>query len=455
MATLIGGGYVVTMNASRDVHDGGFVLLGDDGRIAAVGPGDQQPRGFHGERIDAAGMIVLPGLVNAGHRPWQHLAMGLAAGTDEALLPIIEGRLGAEDLGLAARLAAFELASGGVTTVLHHLPRRADAARLSAAASPFAAAGMRQLLGIDFAANGASAAEAALGFCNADASGRTLLALTIASDPVSLASGRIAERTLEDAYGFARRHGLRIVTAPGGKTEPAQWSAALRRSGRSAPMHLMELGLLDDHWLLEGVERLGSTDLALLKESGCSVAATPLAEAVLGRASTHWAELARSGVPCAIATGGPAFSCTVDMVEEMKAMLLLQNTLRLDPASMSAEAVLEMATLGGARALGLAHEIGSLEAGKRGDVAVFDLRQPHLQVSHKPISTFVCCARGRDAHAVFVDGRAVHRAGGSVLVEDDLAVEALGRRALLLGDARAHGGHVASTSAPGAVEATA
>lgn len=444
MATLIHGGYVVTMNTTREVFAEGYVLFGERGRIDAVGPMSAAPAGFAGERLDARGMIVVPGLVDAGHRPWQHLLMGLGAAGDSALLDAAQRLLSADDLAVAATLAAGELASGGTTTVLHHVPQQADADRLQAATAPFAAAGLRQLACIDFAASGLAAAEAALDRCAGLAAGRTGLALAVAADPVSMAQRRVDEATLASAYAFARQHRLRIASDLSGDADDAQWAAAHRAHGRSAPVHLMELGLLDERWLVGGLQRLQAADLMLLRESGCAAVATPLSDAARGQASAHWTELARAGVACALGTGGPAFSGSADMVEEMKAMVLLQNTLRLDPGAMSTESVLEMATLGGARALGLEQEIGSLEPGKRADVAVFDLRGPHCQVSHKPVSTFVCCARGQDAFAVFVDGRSVHRAGQARIDEAALGA-GLARRAALLARARAQ---LAGTASP-------
>jgi len=174
-------------------------------------------------------------------------------------------------------------------------------------------------------------------------------------------------------------------------------------------------------------DRLSATDVLLMRESGCHAVATPIADAVRGQGPSVWTDLARMGVPCALASDGPALSCTVDMVEQMKAIVLVQNAVRLDPSSMSAEAALEMATLGGARALGLAHEIGSLEPGKRADIAVFDLRGPHFQTVHKPISSFVCCARGGDVSVVLVDGRIVWQDGRPVAAWDPTALARDGR----------------------------
>jgi 5-methylthioadenosine/S-adenosylhomocysteine deaminase len=247
----------------------------------------------------------------------------------------------------------------------------------------------------------------------------------------------VHEREIAAAYAFAMAHRLRLTSNIAAGNDPPAWEAAMRKTGRTSVMHMMELGVLDAHWMLVHGDRLSDTDVLLMRESGCHAVAAPIAEAVRGQGPAVWTALARAGVPCALASDGPALSCTVDMVEQMKAMVLVQNAVRLDPTSMSAEAVLEMATLGGARALGLEDVIGSLEAGKRADIAVFNMRGPHFQAAHKPISGLVCCARGNDAHVVLVDGRIVWQHDQATSDWDPAVVahEGLKRGARLLGRA--------------------
>jgi 5-methylthioadenosine/S-adenosylhomocysteine deaminase len=102
---------------------------------------------------------------------------------------------------------------------------------------------------------------------------------------------------------------------------------------------------------------------------------------------------------------------TVDMVEQMKVCALMQHVRHLDPTRMPVERTLEMATINAAKALGLEAEIGSLEIGKRADIAVFDLARPHVGVLHRPLSSLVCAGKGTDARAVLVDGEVVYRSG--------------------------------------------
>jgi 5-methylthioadenosine/S-adenosylhomocysteine deaminase len=102
---------------------------------------------------------------------------------------------------------------------------------------------------------------------------------------------------------------------------------------------------------------------------------------------------------------------SVDMVEQMKSAILMQHVRHLDPTRLPAERTIEMATINGARALGLETEIGSLEPGKQADIAVFDLDKPYVGVLHRPITSFVTAGKGSDAKLVMVAGEAVYRDG--------------------------------------------
>jgi 5-methylthioadenosine/S-adenosylhomocysteine deaminase len=411
MPSLILHAHVVTMNATRDVFDDGYVLVADDGRIAGVGPAAQAPAADGHTVIEARGMIAIPGLVNAHQHLWQHLMMGAPPLAGHVMQHPTAASLQPGDLRTAATLAAAEMLAGGTTCVLHHMLPGSDPQALADTIEPLAAFGMRQTVAIDHPTADPAALEAArVRWHGADA-GRVRLALHVATDVSAVARGRVHERDIAAAYAFAMAHGLRLTTLATSGESSVAWESAMARAGRSGVMHMMELGVLDSRWMLVHADRLSATDVSLMRESGCHAVATPIADAVRGQGSSTWTALARAGVPCALASDGPARSCTVDMVEQMKAMVLVQNTVLLDPTAQSAEAALEMATLGGARALGLDHEIGSLEPGKRADIAVFDMRGPHFQAMHKPISGLVCCARGSDVHMVLVDGRIVWRDG--------------------------------------------
>jgi 5-methylthioadenosine/S-adenosylhomocysteine deaminase len=116
---------------------------------------------------------------------------------------------------------------------------------------------------------------------------------------------------------------------------------------------------------------------------------------------------------------------SVDTVEQMKAVRLFQNQLRLDPSAITPETALRMATIDGAQSIGLDDRIGSLEAGKEADIAVFDLEQPAGAVCHEALPVLVHSLRGRDVRWLLVAGEPLVREGRLVRVDED------GRRAII------------------------
>ena len=162
-------------------------------------------------------------------------------------------------------------------------------------------------------------------------------------------------------------------------------------------------------WLLSHAVDASDTDITLMRESGCSVVVTPVSEAVQGLGTGRYSAMTRAGINCALGSDGALSGASADMMEQIKACLLLQNANLLDPTALSPALCLEMATIRAAKALGLEHVIGSIEPGKRADIAIFDLRGPHIQVAHRPISNLVCSGSRRDVHTVLINGKVLMR----------------------------------------------
>jgi 5-methylthioadenosine/S-adenosylhomocysteine deaminase len=127
---------------------------------------------------------------------------------------------------------------------------------------------------------------------------------------------------------------------------------------------------------------------------------------------------------------------SVDMLEQMKAVRLFQNQLCLDPSAVTPEQALRMATIDGARSIGMEDRIGSLEEGKEADIAVFDLEQPASAVSHDALGVAIHSLRGRDVRWLFVAGEALVREGELTRVDAstrrEIVAEARARAAELL-----------------------
>jgi len=427
MPYLIKNGYVVTMNPKRDIHDGGYVLIGADGRITDVGDDQRFSAASYDGVLDAKGMMVLPGLINMHQHHWYNLFKGLAGGmllepwVQNLLLPCIQS-LGAADLRVAAYLSAMEMIRTGTTCCLNHSVTTTMAEGVAATIEPMAEMGFRQVFAKDFRCRTAANAkhphdpeeEAAyiatlLEKWHGAHNGLIRMALAIESTAHWIAAGMSTERLIETGYRLASERALKITSHTSGGTlsHEAGYLHALRKTGRTDVMHLMQMGVLDTHWLLIHGINFTDTDIKLMQNASCHAVYTPTSEAIRGGGIGPWVKLFKAGINCALGTDGPMVDYSVDMVEQMKAACFIQNTANLDPGALSIERALEMATINAARALGLENEIGSLEAGKRADIAVFDMAGPHLHVIHKPISNFVTCGRGADAHTVIVDGQIV------------------------------------------------
>lgn len=449
MSTLIENGHVVTMNAGREVFDGGYVLVGDDGRIASAGPAGTVPNGPFDERLDAKGMIVLPGLINLHQHHWYNLFKGLAPGmlleewVSGLLLPCA-AELSADDLRASAYLSALEMVRTGTTCCLNHSVTTTMEAEVAATVEPMAEIGFRQVFAKDFRCQTPanpqhphSAGDAAdyigelVDTWHGAKDGLVRMALAIESNAHWLAAGMSSDELVETGYRLAVDKGLQITnhTAGGTLSLETGYLHFLRQTGRTDVRYLVQMGILDGHWLLIHAINVTDTDIAQMAEAGCHAVYTPTSESMRGGGIGPWVRLIKAGVNCALGTDGPMVDYSVDIVEQMKVCTFVQNTNHLDPTVMPIERSLEMATINAARALGMADEIGSLEAGKRADIAVFDLRGPHIQVVHNPIANFVCCARGADAHTVLIDGETVLSEGRFIKFAqvDDVIAEATER----------------------------
>ena len=184
----------------------------------------------------------------------------------------------------------------------------------------------------------------------------------------------------------------------------------------------MQLGILDPQWILIHGIHCTELDIAHMAQVGANFVYTPTSESIRGGGISPFANAHRAGVNVALGTDGPMVDYSVDMVEQMKTCSLMQHVRHLDPTRMPVERTLEMATINAAKALGLESEIGSLEKGKRADIAVFDLTKPYVGVLHRPLSSFVCAGKGSDVRAVLVDGKVVYREGKFGRLADSTSV---------------------------------
>jgi 5-methylthioadenosine/S-adenosylhomocysteine deaminase len=166
---------------------------------------------------------------------------------------------------------------------------------------------------------------------------------------------------------------------------------------------------------------LSPSDRAIVKAADVGVAHCPESNMKLASGAAPVRDMLAEGIRLGLGTDGAASNNDLDMFEEMLAAALLAKHASGDPTVAPAGAVLEMATLGGARALGMEDKLGSLEPGKRADIVVVGLDQPRMHPLYDPISHLVYVAKGSDVRHVVVEGRVVVK-DRKVLTLDEAAV---------------------------------
>jgi 5-methylthioadenosine/S-adenosylhomocysteine deaminase len=174
-------------------------------------------------------------------------------------------------------------------------------------------------------------------------------------------------------------------------------------------MHLESLGILDSRVVADHCVVLTAAEIALLAQRGVGVAHCPESNMKLASGIAPVPGMLAAGLSVGLGTDGSASNNNEDMFGEMNSTAKLHKVSSLDPTAMSAETVLEMATLQGARVLGAENAIGSLEPGKKADLIVLDMNQPHLTPLFNIPSHVVYAARGGDVVHSVINGSIVMR----------------------------------------------
>jgi 5-methylthioadenosine/S-adenosylhomocysteine deaminase len=405
--TLITNATVVTVDARNLVLERAAIAI-NAGRIVAIGWTADLVRGHHGATtvIDAAGGIVLPGFVNLH----AHLAMTLLRGWADdrdlqdflaRVIPTETAIMSPESVRVGVELALAESVRAGITTTLDmyfHPDVASDAARR---------AGVRIANGpVVFSFPGPDSIAYERRMELADAS--------LATSSAELTSGRwlcphgtytIEVPHLKEVRDLAARYnaGLTIHAAE----NAAEVAMVLAQTGRRPVELLHDLGMLTPRTVLAHAVDLTDREIAMIAETGASVSHNPLSNMKLASGFARVPDLLAAGVTVGLGTDGTASSNDLDLYMAMRFAGTIHKGFGLDANVVNASQVLRMATIDGARALGLADELGSLEVGKRADLQILWADHPNLVPSYDPISTVVFAAGRGDVRTVLVEGRVV------------------------------------------------
>jgi 5-methylthioadenosine/S-adenosylhomocysteine deaminase len=382
----------------------GFVCITGD-TIARLGHSTENPPdGRH--VIDANGGIVLPGLVN-GHT---HAAMTLFRGLadDLPLLEWLENYIFPAERGMDGEfvragtlLACAEMILSGTTTFCDMYlfeDEVAEAARQ---------AGMRCLVGevlYDFDSPNYGPIEEGLRYTEAlIRKWRDDPLVSVAVEPHALFT--CSPSLLADAGDLADRYNVPLITHLA-ETE-ADNDQVLETYGKGPVEHLKSLGLLGPNLIADHCVHLSEDEIVEMAVAGVRVIHNPESNMKLASGMAPVPEMLTAGIAVGLGTDGCASNNNLDLFTEMDMAAKLQKVRLLDPTVMDAETVLRMATIEGARALGMDEITGSIEVGKKADIIVVDTRKPHLTPLYNPYSQLVYAARGNDVSHVLINGRPV------------------------------------------------
>ncbi len=180
-----------------------------------------------------------------------------------------------------------------------------------------------------------------------------------------------------------------------------------KRYGKKPVQHLYDLGVLDSRTIAVHCNWLTAEDIALFADLGVGISHNPMSSMKLASGVAPVPLMLAKGVTVGLGTDGSASNNALDLFREMDAAAKIHKVTGLDPTVMSAETVVQMATIGGARLLGLDHLTGSIEVGKQADIIIIDMNQPHLTPLYNPYSQLVYAARGADVITSIINGKMV------------------------------------------------
>jgi 5-methylthioadenosine/S-adenosylhomocysteine deaminase len=410
-STLIHGATVLTVDAENRVFEGGFVAL-RDGHISAVGPRAARPDpGDFDEAFELAGHIVMPGLINAH----THSAMILFRGQSEGQsLLTMDGwynsirepelSMTGADVGPAVALSCAEMALSGTTTFCDQY---FFADEIAAGVKQ---AGLRAVIAYGIVQLGdREKGEAELAKATAfleqqrSADGRVIPWFGPHAPYVDNTEDLLrAEVEVANRFGV----GLHLHMAAG----PEDNVETLERYGLTATEALEKTGFFNTRVHAAHCLDLSDNDMRIFARNTASVAYCATAGLRSGREGMCPAVgLRQLGVTVALGTDNVAANNAYDMVAEMRVAGLVASHRERRAQPLSSKDLVRMATIEGARALGLDHETGSLEAGKAADVAVFDLRGPGYSETPDPETLLIYSGSGRDLRHLWVAGEQLVR----------------------------------------------
>jgi 5-methylthioadenosine/S-adenosylhomocysteine deaminase len=401
---IIKNGTILTMDPHQAILERGFLCIQGDA-ISAIAQGD--PREISaGKTIDARGGLILPGLIN-GHT---HAAMSLFRGLADDL-PLmewlnqyifpVESRMDREFVRIGTLLACAEMILSGTTTFCDMYLFEDEVAEAAQAA------GMRCLVGevlYDFPSPNYGPIEEGLRYTESlirKWQGHPLVSIAVEPHAVYTCSPDLLTR----ANGLAGQYHVPLIIHI---AESASEIEEVRKQYGKKPFeHLESLGVLGPHLIADHCVHLDDAEINRMVSYDVKAITNPESNMKLASGISPVPRLLAQGITVGLGTDGCASNNNLDLFEEMDMTAKLHKVGAMDPTVLDALTVCKMATLSGAKALGMGDRVGSLEVGKKADVIVVDTHKPHLTPMYNPYSHLVYAAKGSDVSHCVINGKLV------------------------------------------------
>lgn len=420
---LIVNGTIVSMDSNRTILEPGTVAIKDGKIVAAETIGSPRSELKAKETIDATGKLVMPGLINTH----THAAMTIFRGYADDL-PLMEWLqnyiwpaeakyINADTVRLGTQLAAVEMIRSGTTTFNDMYFFEDEVAK---AAKEI---GIRAVVGeglLDFPTPNKKTASEGLDYTEMLIKkwrNDPLITVAVAPHSPYTCSAELLKsaKNLSDKYGVP----LHIHVS---ETEQ-ELNDSRNKHGLTPFEYLDSLGFLGDNVIAAHSVHLTANDIQLIAARKVGVSHNPESNMKLASGVAPIPELLNAGAKIGLGTDGAASNNDLNMFEEMDTTAKLHKVFRKNSSVVDAKSVVEMATIGGARVLGLEKEIGSIEEGKRADVIIIDLDKPHLTPMYNPYSQIVYAVDGADVETVIIEGRIVMRDHKILTVDEEKIIQ--------------------------------
>ncbi len=398
---------ILTMDSQFRYFENGHIIICND-KIEDVKEGEPDKTLYPGATIiNGMNKLAMPGLVNTHTHVPMTIFRGYADDLPlyewlyEYIFPIESEFVNAGNVETGTRLAIAEMLRSGTTTfndMYYYVDVIARIVELT---------GIRAVLSeglIDFPApnsptprDGLNLSEHLIEKWNHHP--RITIAVS-AHAPYSC-----SDKLMQDAWALSQKHKVPINIHVAETRK--EFDESLVKTGKTPVGHLYSLGLLSSNLIIAHGVHLTPSDIELLAENGVSVAHNPECNMKLASGVAPVPQLLKAGVKVGFGTDGVASNNNLDLFEEMNTAAILHKMINNDPTILDARTVVEMATIGGARVLGMDKEIGSLEPGKKADIILLDMTQPHAHPVYNIYSLLVYSMQGSDVDTVIIDGEIV------------------------------------------------